>query len=286
MAFLTKIATRHRLGRLAAIAVAAVACVARPALAQDRPADQRRDRREVPRRGERLALEPERSSASSRASSSGIIGSDIDFKTDLGYEQTTFQGPADRASARARSTLPAAVHADELRVDHDVPAEHRVQRHPLPGQRCRWSPSSTGRCWRFGYEYDFVYTSRGFVGVLLEGRYTRFNAELNVADRRGIHERPGAASRAWLRRPRLRRQERRAQSRLDLLQPGFVPPARLAHQGHDRHVPRRGHQRDDQLQRVPRRGGRLAADHDAARHRPRPRQPEVPGDVVRSSVRY
>ena len=37
MGFLTKIATRHRLGRMATIAVAAVACVARPALAQDRP---------------------------------------------------------------------------------------------------------------------------------------------------------------------------------------------------------------------------------------------------------
>ena len=32
--------------------------------------------------------------------------------------------------------------------------------------------------WRFGYEYHFFYRSRGFVGVLLEGRYTRMTADL------------------------------------------------------------------------------------------------------------
>jgi hypothetical protein len=34
------------------------------------------------------------------------------------------------------------------------------------------------KVWRFGYEYDFLYKSRGFVGVLLEGRYTQFTSSL------------------------------------------------------------------------------------------------------------
>jgi hypothetical protein len=32
--------------------------------------------------------------------------------------------------------------------------------------------------WRFGYEYDFLYRKRGFMGVLLEGRYTQMDAKL------------------------------------------------------------------------------------------------------------
>ena len=33
--------------------------------------------------------------------------------------------------------------------------------------------------WRLGYEYDFVYRDRGFVGLLLEGRYTKMTATLS-----------------------------------------------------------------------------------------------------------
>ena len=136
---------------------------------------------------------------------------------------------------------------------------------------------------RFGYEYDFVYTSRGYVGVIIEGRYTKFNAELKspiaaeFASARAPLPALGFAARGYV--------VKNVALNLDWtffnLDTFHLP--RLADQGHDRHVSRRRHQRDDQLQRVLRRGGRLAADDDAARHRPRPRQPEVPGDVVRSS---
>ncbi len=33
---------------------------------------------------------------------------------------------------------------------------------------------------RFGYEYDFLYKSRGYVGAIIEGRYTKFNAQLQA----------------------------------------------------------------------------------------------------------
>ena len=35
------------------------------------------------------------------------------------------------------------------------------------------------KTWRFGYEYDFLYTSRGFLGVLLDVKFTDMNVELN-----------------------------------------------------------------------------------------------------------
>ena len=31
--------------------------------------------------------------------------------------------------------------------------------------------------WRFGYEYDFIYRDRGFVGVIAEAKYTHVSAE-------------------------------------------------------------------------------------------------------------
>jgi hypothetical protein len=35
------------------------------------------------------------------------------------------------------------------------------------------------KVWRFGYEWDFISRSRGFMGVLIEGRKTDLTAELN-----------------------------------------------------------------------------------------------------------
>ena len=32
--------------------------------------------------------------------------------------------------------------------------------------------------WRFGYEYDFIYRDRGFLGVIAEAKYTHVSAEL------------------------------------------------------------------------------------------------------------
>ena len=34
------------------------------------------------------------------------------------------------------------------------------------------------RVWRVGYEYDFLYKKYGFVGVVLEARYTELTASL------------------------------------------------------------------------------------------------------------
>jgi hypothetical protein len=46
------------------------------------------------------------------------------------------------------------------------------------------------KAYRFGYEYDFVYRDRGFVGLLLEAKYTDVQATLlNLIDNEFVHAR-------------------------------------------------------------------------------------------------
>jgi hypothetical protein len=46
----------------------------------------------------------------------------------------------------------------------------------------------TWRAYRFAYEWDFVYRDRGFVGLVLEAKYTDVQAQLtNVIDSEFVH---------------------------------------------------------------------------------------------------
>ncbi len=107
----------------------------------------------------------------------GIIGSDIDFNNDLKFEQTRFKD--------IRFVLrPAKKHKFKIQyTPMSYTSTTTFQRnivfngilYPLS------VPVTTEFDWnvlRFGYEYDFVYTPRGYVGAFLEGRYTTFNAQL------------------------------------------------------------------------------------------------------------
>jgi hypothetical protein len=109
----------------------------------------------------------------------GILGSDIDFVKDLSYQQTTFR--------ELRMVLrPAKKH--RFRVDY-TPIDYVSEGVTLPrdvvfnGQRFPLnlpiSSEFAWKVWRFGYEYDFVYRNRGFVGVVLDGRYTQLTANLS-----------------------------------------------------------------------------------------------------------
>ena len=108
----------------------------------------------------------------------GLTGTDIDFTNDLGYQRTRFKDlrivlrPAKKHRFRAQYT--PIVYTSETTFTRNI--DFNGVRFPLsvPVQ------SEFGwKVWRLGYEYDFVYTSRGFVGVLLETRMTTFSAELN-----------------------------------------------------------------------------------------------------------
>jgi hypothetical protein len=108
------------------------------------------------------------------------LGSDIDVVKDLGFKPTRFGDmrivlrPSKKSRFRvqytpiryeATSSLQRSIVFNGQRFDVALPIQSAVE----------W------KVWRFGYEYDFLYLPRGFVGVLLEARYTQFTAELNSA---------------------------------------------------------------------------------------------------------
>jgi len=109
----------------------------------------------------------------------GIIGSDIDFVNTLGVAQTKFRQikvvlrPATKHKFRFEYT---PIHYDAQRV---VNAEFTFN-----GQKFQIGvPVTTELKWnayRFGYEWDFLYKSRGFAGVLVDLKYTDIKATLTA----------------------------------------------------------------------------------------------------------
>lgn len=119
----------------------------------------------------------------------GIIGSRIDFVTDLGIEQKRFSQvkvvlrPATKHKFRFEytpisyetvSTLRRTIVFNGITFPVAVPVETELN----------W------KAYRFGYEWDFLYRDRGFVGLLLEAKYTDVEATLsNVLDTEFVHAR-------------------------------------------------------------------------------------------------
>jgi hypothetical protein len=108
----------------------------------------------------------------------GIVGTQIDFKEDLGIEKGTFKQlkvvlrPATKHKFRfeytpigydAESTLRRTVVFNGQRFDVAIPVTTEM----------KWN------AYRFGYEWDFVYRDRGFAGLLLELKHTDIKASLS-----------------------------------------------------------------------------------------------------------
>jgi hypothetical protein len=107
----------------------------------------------------------------------GKAGSDLDFVTDLGFQQTRFKDlrvvlrPGRKHRFRFQYT--PIDYTSEVTLSRDVTFNGQKFSVNLPvNAEFGW------KVMRFGYEYDFVYQDRGFVGVLLEGRYTQLAANL------------------------------------------------------------------------------------------------------------
>jgi hypothetical protein len=108
----------------------------------------------------------------------GIVGSDIDFVQDLGIAQTRFRDfrlilrPAEKHKFRIQHT---PVHyTAEHTLQRDIIFNGIAYRVGLPvNSNLQW------RAWRFGYEYDFVYRNRGFLGLILEAKYTDVEVSLD-----------------------------------------------------------------------------------------------------------
>jgi hypothetical protein len=112
----------------------------------------------------------------------GIIGDQIDFVTDLGIEK--------KRHTQLRVVLrPGVKH--KFRFEY-IPLKYSAEgaiRRSLVFNGIRFPvelPVATDLNWkayRFGYEWDFVYMDRGFVGLLLDLKYTDVEATLsNVLD--------------------------------------------------------------------------------------------------------
>lgn len=107
----------------------------------------------------------------------GILGTDINLVTDLGITKKMLKDlrivlrPAKKHRFRinylpmnydATTTLTREFIFNGLRYRPGLPVETTAQ----------------FKAWRFGYEYDFLYRDRGFLGVLLDVKYTDVNVGL------------------------------------------------------------------------------------------------------------
>jgi len=110
----------------------------------------------------------------------GIVGTRIDFVEDLGIERGMFKQfkavlrPGTKHKFRfeytpihydAETILGRTIVFNGQRFDISVPVQSEL----------KW------KAYRFGYEWDFVYRDRGFVGMLLELKYT--DIEATIANR-------------------------------------------------------------------------------------------------------
>lgn len=107
----------------------------------------------------------------------GRAGTEIDFASDLGYTTTRFRDlrivlrPTKKAKFRINYT-PIKYEA-ETTFARDIEFNGLLYRVGVPIESSfQWN------VWRFGYEYDFLYMSRGFIGALADVRYTRMDARL------------------------------------------------------------------------------------------------------------
>jgi hypothetical protein len=119
----------------------------------------------------------------------GIIGSKIDFVTDLGIEKSTFKQirivlrPSTKTKFRFEYT--PITYTSSATLKRSLIFNGITYPISLPvATELKW------KAYRFGYEYDFVYRNRGFAGFLLEAKYTDVEATLaNVIDTEFVHAR-------------------------------------------------------------------------------------------------
>jgi hypothetical protein len=120
----------------------------------------------------------------------GIIGSKIDFVEDLGIEKSTFK----QLRVVLRPSTRAKFRFEYTPIGYTVPRALLKRNIIFNGISYPIAlPVSTELDWkayRFGFEYDFLYKNRGFVGFLLEAKYTDVEATLsNALDTEYVHAR-------------------------------------------------------------------------------------------------
>jgi hypothetical protein len=108
----------------------------------------------------------------------GIPGTTIDFKEDLLLQDQRFRDlrlvlrPATKHKFRFQA-IPIKYEEEGVIVRRDIVFNGQRYRVGVP---VNWS--AEWKTYRFGYEYDFISTSRGFGGFILEAKYTDVTATL------------------------------------------------------------------------------------------------------------
>ena len=105
----------------------------------------------------------------------GLVGSDVDFKSDLAFSSSRFREL--HFVFRPTTKFKVRLQHSPLKYDASTVLERTINfggvEFPLT------VPVTSSFDWtmlRVGAEYDFVHRSRGFVGVLVEARRTRMEA--------------------------------------------------------------------------------------------------------------
>lgn len=107
----------------------------------------------------------------------GIVGSTIDFKTDLGLTDQTFPEfhvvlrPGRKHKLRFQY-IPIEF-IQEFTIKRDITFNGQLYKIGLPvNSLLNW------KAYRFAYEYDFITKNRGFGGFILDAKYTDVTASL------------------------------------------------------------------------------------------------------------
>ena len=109
----------------------------------------------------------------------GILGTDINLVDDLGLEQKVLKD----WRVVLRPGTKHRLHVDYLPMNYDQPDGQVNREFIFNGLRypvgLPVATTAEFKTWRFGYEYDFLYKPRGFLGVILDVKVTDVNVGLN-----------------------------------------------------------------------------------------------------------
>lgn len=109
----------------------------------------------------------------------GIVGTTIDAVADLGFDKNVFSGF--RVVARPFRRWKLRFGYTPIKYEGETILTRTIV---FNGQRYTVGLPVTSeldwKAWRFGTEFDFISRSRGFVGLILEAKYTDINATITA----------------------------------------------------------------------------------------------------------
>jgi len=108
----------------------------------------------------------------------GVVGSSINAVEDLGFERESF--PEFRAVLRPTQKFKFRIGYTPIKYEAETVLTRRIV---FNGQNYNVGVPVNSKfdwkAWRFGLEYDFLYTDRGFLGFIVDAKYQNLRVDLN-----------------------------------------------------------------------------------------------------------